>query len=445
VPEHPIDIIPGRPTGSSVTLSVLAYQDLEGYFEYGTHSGAYGSRTPISRFQKGQPLEVVIDALQPNTKYYYQLRSRGPASTEFAEGHEYCFHTQRPPGSTFVFTVQADSHLDSPTSPELYVRTLANALGQRPDFHIDLGDTFMTDKYGRDYKDALKQYLAQRYYFGLLCHSAPLFFVLGNHDGEVGWRLDGDAENVSVWSNRTRKLYYPNPVPDDFYAGNTREEKFVGLLQDYYAWEWGDALFVVLDPFWYTSSRARQDDDYWDRTLGEEQYRWLRRTLEASKAAFKFVFIHHLVGGLDKNGRGGIEAAKYFEWGGYSKDGRYEFDEKRPGWGTPIHQLLVENKVSIVFHGHDHIFVKQDLDGIVYHLLPQPAHQRYGNTRNAEVYGYVHGDVLPGSGHLRVTMSGNEATVDYILSYLPEDEDAGRTNGAIAHSYTIDADREGER
>jgi len=28
------------------------------------------------------------------------------------------------------------------------------------------------------------QYLAQRFYFGQLCHSAPLFLVLGNHDGE---------------------------------------------------------------------------------------------------------------------------------------------------------------------------------------------------------------------------------------------------------------------
>ena len=32
-------------------------------------------------------------------------------------------------------------------------------------------------------ESAAKQYLAQRYYFGQLCHSAPLFFVLGKERG----------------------------------------------------------------------------------------------------------------------------------------------------------------------------------------------------------------------------------------------------------------------
>jgi hypothetical protein len=39
----------------------------------------------------------------------------------------------------------------------------------------------------------------------------------------------------------------------------------------------------------------------------------------------------------------------------------------------PIHQLLVRNKVAAVFHGHDHLFAKQDLDGIVYQEVPQPS------------------------------------------------------------------------
>jgi hypothetical protein len=38
----------------------------------------------------------------------------------------------------------------------------------------------------------------------------------------------------------------------------------------------------------------------------------------------------------------------------------------------PIHQLLAENRVSIVFHGHDHLYTKQDRDGVVYQEVPQP-------------------------------------------------------------------------
>ena len=43
---------------------------------------------------------------------------------------------------------------------------------------IDLGDTFMTDKY-KPYTDAEPQYLAQRYFLSLLGQTAPLFLVLG--------------------------------------------------------------------------------------------------------------------------------------------------------------------------------------------------------------------------------------------------------------------------
>ena len=66
----------------------------------------------------------------------------------------------------------------------MYQRTLANALADAPDFHVDLGDTFMTEKHDNR-ENAARQYLAQRFYFGGLCHSAPLFLVLGNHDVEL--------------------------------------------------------------------------------------------------------------------------------------------------------------------------------------------------------------------------------------------------------------------
>jgi len=270
------------------------------------------------------------------------------------------------------------------------------------------------------------------YYFGLLCHSSPLLLALGNHDGEPGGR--GLERGVAV---SLRKKYFPNPYPDDFYTGNRREEAGIGLLENYYAWEWGDALFVVLDPFWYSARKRGGRSDNWYRTLGQDQYRWLQHTLEASRARFKFVFIHHLVGGADSGGRGGAEAAGYFEWGGKSLNGQRDFQAQRPGWKMPIHQMLVENRVSAVFHGHDHFFAKQDLDDIVYQLLPQPGHGRYGSVRSAREYGYVEGEILAGSGHLRVSVSPQEAVVDFVLSVLPEDERGSQRNAAVAYSYTL--------
>jgi len=63
---------------------------------------------------------------------------------------EYTFHTQRPPGETFCFTIQADSHLDGPIDAKLYLQSFTNALAAQPDFRVDLGDKFMTDSYGTD-------------------------------------------------------------------------------------------------------------------------------------------------------------------------------------------------------------------------------------------------------------------------------------------------------
>ncbi len=436
VPEHPFDIIMGRPTKSSVTLSILTYQDMEGYCQYGTEQGVYSYQTKQTHYVKGEPVEMELNQLQPNTRYYYRFCFCKFDSGEYQKSAEFMFHTQRTPGSTFTITVQADSHLDQNTNTDLYAKTLANVLSDSPDFHIDLGDTFMTDKYGVDYKESFKQYLAQRYYFGLLCHSTPLFLGLGNHDGESGRRLDGTKDNMSVWASTVRKRFYPNPSPDGFYTGNDTEEPFVGFPEDYYAWNWGDALFVVLDPYWYTESKS---DHPWDRTLGRKQYSWLKHTLENSQARFKFVFIHHLVGGADKNGksRGGAEVAKYFEWGGSNSDGSKGFQQHRSGWEKPIHELLVQHNVSVVFHGHDHFFAKQDLDGIVYQLVPQPGQRKYDNIQSAVEYGYIHGKLVNGPGHIRIRVAPKSVTIDYVRAYLPQDIREGHTNGEIAYSYIL--------
>ncbi len=423
VPAHPFDLILGRPTSNSITVSALCYQDTTGYVAFGRESGKLGSQTAERQFKKREPVEIVLSPLEPDRPYFYQFRSSRTNSAEFT------FHTSRSSGGTFTFTVTADSHLDEQTDPALYQQTLANALAVAPDFHVDLGDTFMTEKH-ESREAAAKQYLAQRYYFGSLCESAPLFLVLGNHDGESPRGRGVDANSLAFWSNAMRKRYFPNPAPDGFYSGDVTKDSVACLLQDYYGWHWGDALFIVLDPFWF-SMKQRGQNDNWTRTLGQEQYQWLERTLENSRAEFKFVFIHHLVGGKDSQNRGGVEAAPLYEWGGKNADGSDGFKQHRPDWLGPIHQLLVRNKVSIVFHGHDHFYAKQDLDGIVYQEVPQPGYPGNGKApRSAAEYGYVTGTILGSSGYMRVTVSPLEAKVDYVRS------GAGERN-IIAHSYVV--------
>jgi hypothetical protein len=138
------------------------------------------------------------------------------------------------------------------------------------------------------------------------------------------------------------------------------------------------------------------------------------------------------------DGRGGIEYADLFENGGRSLDSTWDFDSARAHWEQPIHALMVENKASIYFHGHDHCYAKQDKDGIVYQEVPQPAARNINTfTGSATGYGYANGTLLPSRGFLLININSDSAKVDYVKTYLPNEENATRHNMDIAHSYVI--------
>lgn len=328
------------------------------------------------------------------------------------------FSTARPPGATFSFAVQADPHLDENSSPVVYSNTLCNIAQARPDFLIDLGDASMVDKLPQKTDEAFTlRNLLMRNWYAQVAHSVPLFMVHGNHDGELGWLFDGTAGSPAVRATNIRKQFYPIAL-DNFYNSAAPDEKFCGTVRSYTSWTWGDALFVVIDPYRYTPQKPGKKTDGWSFTLGETQYRWLRATLENSTAKYKFVFGHQLVGGEDQ-GRGGIERADWFEWGGRDTDGKYRFDEKRPGWGKPIHQLFVDTGVTVYFHGHDHFYARQEKDGVIYQLVPQPAHENMRIPGYAADYGYTTGELLGGPGFVKVTVSPDGAVTEFVRSESP--------------------------
>jgi len=435
IPEHPWDIVLARPGATDMTISVLSWSEVEGRIE---HAPAAGGKPVTSAAAKLVPQKAhafVLQGLQPDTEYSYRWQWREGAG-EWKSSEPFRFHTQRPPGAPYRYAIFADSHLDSNADTATFGWTLANALADKPDFLVDLGDTFMVDK-RREFRQSRPQFFAQRYWFGQIGHSTPLFMLLGNHDGERGYQADG-PESMAVWSHELRTNLFPSPVPGGIYTGNTDEHPLVGDMQNYYAWHWGDALHIVLDPFWYTTVRGRGDGgDNWARTLGRKQYDWLEATLANSKAKYVFVYIHHLVGGRGRDARGGVESAGWYEWGGKGEDGVEAFATQRPGWKQPIHALLVEHKVAAVFHGHDHLYVHNQLDGVVYQCVPQPGNTR-GGTNSAAQYGYTSGVILGSPGALRVSVGPDETKVEFVRSA----ERARRAGDAkqttiVDHSWTV--------
>lgn len=457
-----VSVILGRASDTSVTVNLLAEEAVEAFLEYGSESGKYNQKTMPITLVKNQPVETTLRGLKPNTRYVYRLQTR-KRDGSYEARPECEFHTQRLPGSEFVFCVQGDSHPERPnmSEPNLYARTLQHASSCRPDLYFCMGDDFSVSHVRRvDDITLAAPYLLQRPFLGLVAKSASLYLVNGNHEQAslFNYNQTDVRRQVAIGVQNARNKLFPMPATEGIYTGDAQQFEGIGLLRDYYAWTWGDSLFVVLDNYWHSPAQVdsgfdlaaetgsgkkgedkkaekkntdKRNRDWWGISLGDEQYRWFKKTLETSNAKFKFVFAHHVLG----TGRGGVEMSNLYEWGGKSKSGTNEFKQKRPNWELPIHPLMVKHGVTIFFHGHDHLFARQERDGVIYQEAPLPADPFYA-THNDDAYT---GTKLANSGYLRVTVSPERTKVDYVRCWLPKDETATQKTGHIAHSYTIQA------
>ena len=391
----------GSPGANSAVISVTALEDVKFYVEYGYASSSYSLKSSLFTVKKNSTTDVTISNLRSQTKVFYRVRylKSGAKTFLIKTGSTFTTASLAKKNMNSTFAIQADPHMDENSDENVYKGTLRQVVAASPAFFMDLGDIFMVDKLSDKSEANIRaRYELMKGYYSIL-GNIPLKITLGNHDGELGYSQFN--------TKKYRKEYFPEQT------GELAYYSFVGP----------DQLHVVLDPFTYTTSNPK--DDGWQWTLGKAQYDWLKSTLESSKETHKFIYIHHLLVG-NAQSRGGVEIAKYNEWGGLNMDGSYGFDSNRSGWGKPIHQLLLDNKVGFVFKGHDHLYVKQELDGIIYQTLPQPSHP--GEKLDVTQYGYLSGKGIGGSGFLKVSTDGSVAKVDFI-----------KFDGSLGDSYTRSA------
>jgi hypothetical protein len=474
----------GRPTDQSISIKIVPDEPISFYYEYGTGSGVYSGQTSTVAAAGGEPVTVVIDGLSADTEYFYRMQYSTDGENTWIARDEYSFFTQRSVGSSFTFDVTTDSHINIVLGDEAtWEDTLEDVASDDPDFLIDLGDAFDIRSLSEgDVAGAENSYKYQLNFFNLVSHSTPIFLVPGNHEQQEAWHLTGDASSLSVIGTNAQKKFYLNPVPDgSFYTGDPSTYAYLSgdqLKEDYYAWEWGDALFVVISPYWYTNTKpyvsdlgGGEDDwtgsgDSWDWTLGLDQFEWLKTTLATSDASYKMIFMHQLVtdGSFPDQvdyGHGGANFAHLYEWGGYNENGTtWGWDTERPGWGDdPIHQVLLDNGVSAVFHSHDHQYAYEVKDGIVYQEVPSAGFDGNGFGEYETGDGFTV-KAMENSGHLRVRVSPAETCVDYMktdetgsaytycfeppetmyeLSISADPSEGGTTSPAVgAHSYVED-------
>jgi 3',5'-cyclic AMP phosphodiesterase CpdA len=145
-----------------------------------------------------------------------------------------------------------------------------------------------------------------------------------------------------------------------------------------------------------------------DWTLGPEQLAWLGTTLGKATARWRFLCIHHTVGGAAGNemnsayGRGGGQAAYV-------------------GEQAKVHQLMRDHGVQIFFYGHDHVFTDMIVDGIHY-TLPGSAGAIWAFSQYET--GYVQSWPDPGGG--KVTVGPDRVSVQLIS-----------IDGTVLHQYAL--------
>jgi Calcineurin-like phosphoesterase len=275
-----------------------------------------------------------VDGLAPGRRYVYEVSAPGaagqsPAGQSGSSGTLYTGSavTAPAPGTPFSFALITDTHIEprDPVPPgdsvidDFYgtmettlLAVTAEVAAAKPDFVINLGDMLDYHLFGfnvppPDASWARLGYLNYRRLLGDTVGHAAHFPVIGNWDGESGCNTpDEIARSMSQ-----RLLYAPGPGPDTYPEGGSANG-------DYYAFTWGDALFVVLNVMTYTPTCHLLGNgpglaDDW--TLGAAQLAWLDRTLAQASSKWRFLFIHHTVGGAAGNeddtayGRGGGQAA----------------------------------------------------------------------------------------------------------------------------------------
>eukprot|EP00808_Paulinella_micropora_P025307 g7364.t1 len=463
LPEAVGSIIIGRPTNVSFSLSLLARSSNVSFWARVGYWTPAGKSTTVAGMTEAVLVNyslssfVEVSSLPADTRVDYVLWILPLALS----GGSYLpmpvrsLHTQRARGAGFVFTITADPHMYDPDAWSLatFVAAQRNIIQDQPDFHMDLGDTFMGHRWElwQGFLPGAAQ-LEQLYrdnhnfWSRTMSDAVPLLLVQGNHDAEAPPDLDFARMALNF-----RHRYFPNPAINysSFYSmAKIADAQLPGNppRDGWYSFVWGNVLLVALDVHWYrvTMPGIKAVNDLgWQRTLGDEQYNWLKDTLLRSSQKFKLIFTHNLVGyGAPDSQRGGALMSEQNEWGGHNVNGSMGFGDFRPRWSEPIHDLLLHAGVQAVFHGHDHLFSLERRDGLVYQCVPMPADPK-GSSGSLESYApspFLETN-LPNAGHLRVEVFESKLAVDYIRAVAPADENVkqGKVNGVSMYSYEIPA------
>jgi len=253
--------------------------------------------------------EATLEALQPDTKYYYAIYLDGKRVTP--DDGTYRFKTHPAPGTDkpVYFWVVGDSGTAGRAQAQVHQAMLDHnaSLGRELDLYLHVGDMA--------YGSGTNQEFSSRFfamYEPTLRHTV-CWASMGNHEGRTSKGESGVGP------------YYDAYIcPTNAEAGGLPSGK-----EAYYSFDYGQVHFICLD-----------SHDL-DRSPSGAMAQWLKADLEKTKAEFLVAFFHH----------------PPYTKGSHDSDTERQLIEMR----EHIMPILESGGVDLVFTGHSHIYERSML------------------------------------------------------------------------------------
>lgn len=233
-----------NPTINSVQIAWRSLIPAVGKVEYGLEKGVYTSS--ITEPEILQKHHVIIEGLEPDTRYFYRVTNDGKTVLE-----DYSFKTAKPDNmDDLSFLVLGDSGVNTDIQRQVRDQMLKSHNRENVDFLIHVGDVHqgVGDDYDPIYFDIYTELLSKMNFY----------LAIGNHD-----------------------TYTDNAAPflDDFYTPTNNADS----TERYYTYRWANSFFINID------------SDL-DMSKGSPQYEFIMEALndERQKSAeWTFAYFHH--------------------------------------------------------------------------------------------------------------------------------------------------------
>ena len=459
-----------RPDAHGATVQWISNRDIEMKVLAG---GKRRNLDEVYRETTVGASSVRIDRFEPGEAFFFQTTYRDVRNRRWVESRIQQVRTAPAPGNEFQIALLADSHYERVRRFNQDVVnfrvTRAAAMNSDVDFAIFLGDEALVHYIDDDAEAMTPQQARIRWRDWRracveLLESTPSFLVLGNHEGEAGYYRDfrgdeNDRDPVPLlrWGTAARKDYFLNPTATTYPEGGEnhgwvddgpktdRVELLAANsspLENYYAWTWGDALFVVLDVQRYTRLGETTPTDVEQWTLGPDQMGWLEQTLVGSSAKWKIIVAHHVLGGYK------------FDLQGYDYDLTYVYGRggahyANVGEQAQITRLMKKYGAQFFLYGHDHVFAHQQTEGIHFICCGRTTflQDEWWHTPGwIEAYGSATArdpnDFYGALGYVRLTVAPGSVRIEYIRTAQDRNgvENVDTPIGQVAYCFELTED-----